>query len=431
MLGDHPATSAARQALLAQYVDSSTGKLLDGGVRPLEVERLLIEAQAGPDAAHSRAATAILARMLVALDRPEEAAVLYRRLAGELADAVCLAGKTGRQLFAELPADSPVRRVLAAPGPWPQGVVEKQTRTGAASRMAQNAWPLNVEARNGLFDELRLEAHRRQSAEDRRPRCQRRRALERGAEDAPDRRIQPLAAGGPGQAGRPSTVSLASKPGAGDRHASRPRASARDPLDQGPDDKVPRPGRRQPPDAADADLRGGRAGVHRHGCLGPAGGRNRPRDEQARLLSKSTDADGRRSDERSGPLVAPRHASRMRAARGRRDHPGPAARWHDGHRAPRRRRAGSGPLRDARQARPRRGARPPRGHVDRQRPAANAAPGRSLAGPGRSGRASSPRAASFRASACKPAHGRRHAGNGHAGGGRARPAGQFRRALAG
>ncbi len=175
VLGDHAAAAAARQALLTQYLDPSTGKLLPKVavslretegisrsemptlVRPLDVERLLLETQADPDAARSRAAAAALAKMLVAQSRPEEAAIFYRRLNGEWADAACLAGKTGRQLFAELPSDSPVRRVLNAPGAWPQGVVERQTQSGARAR-AQSAWPLNVETtNNGLFDELRLE----------------------------------------------------------------------------------------------------------------------------------------------------------------------------------------------------------------------------------------------------------------------------------
>jgi outer membrane protein assembly factor BamB len=158
LLADHAAVCDARDLLITSLFDSATGKLRPTKARPLSLQRLLLEVQAGSDAARARAATARLARMMLAHDRPEEAAMLYRRLNTDLADLACLDGKTGRQLFADLPASSPVRRVLDAPGAWPPGLVEKQTTAGSSPRVAPTILPLNIEAaRNNLLDELRLE----------------------------------------------------------------------------------------------------------------------------------------------------------------------------------------------------------------------------------------------------------------------------------
>ena len=51
-----------------------------------------------------------MAALLMSASRPEEAAVYYRRLATEWADVPCLGGKTGKQIIADLPADSPESR---------------------------------------------------------------------------------------------------------------------------------------------------------------------------------------------------------------------------------------------------------------------------------------------------------------------------------
>ena len=78
----------------------------------------------GPDAATGcRGPTGML---LLSASRPDEAAVYYHRLATEWANVVCLGGKTGKQLVADLPPDSPGARALAESEPWPSGQVKRE-----------------------------------------------------------------------------------------------------------------------------------------------------------------------------------------------------------------------------------------------------------------------------------------------------------------
>jgi len=93
--------------------------------RPLEAELLLGRVLREGSAAQQRAATARLALLLRQSKEPEAAARFYRCLQSELAEVVCLDGKTGRQLVAALPADDPVRRCLAQKPLWPAGKVRK------------------------------------------------------------------------------------------------------------------------------------------------------------------------------------------------------------------------------------------------------------------------------------------------------------------
>ena len=67
-----------------------------------------------------------MAALLMSASRPEEAAVYYRRLATEWADVPCLGGKTGKQIIADLPADSPETRALAESSAWPVGQVKRE-----------------------------------------------------------------------------------------------------------------------------------------------------------------------------------------------------------------------------------------------------------------------------------------------------------------
>ncbi len=81
-----------------------------------------------PDQAVVRWATAQKARLLAAAGQARDAAMAYRRLRDAYADQVCIDGKTGKQLLAELAADSPVRRHLDLGGPtWPVGEVTTDT----------------------------------------------------------------------------------------------------------------------------------------------------------------------------------------------------------------------------------------------------------------------------------------------------------------
>ena len=85
---------------------------------------LLSELERSGDPAERRAATAQLAELLRSASHPEEAAIYYRRLKGEFADEVCMVGKTGKQIVAELPADSAEVRLLAESTRWPTGAVK-------------------------------------------------------------------------------------------------------------------------------------------------------------------------------------------------------------------------------------------------------------------------------------------------------------------
>jgi outer membrane protein assembly factor BamB len=155
--GAHPLADRARDELLSLLLDRSTGKVKDSKLRPLYAEQLLLQLERTGDVAASRSATARLARLMAAHGRPEEAAAFYRRLGGDLADAVCLEGKTGRQLLADLPSASTVHKALDPSDPWPQGVVDKQTNTQRVN-YTQRRWPLLFDnVRNNLLSGLELE----------------------------------------------------------------------------------------------------------------------------------------------------------------------------------------------------------------------------------------------------------------------------------
>jgi outer membrane protein assembly factor BamB len=156
--GFHPLAEQARQQLVSRIFDFQTGKLTEAEWRPLQVEQHLLQLRESADVVRSRAATACLARLMAAHGRAEEAAVFYRKLAAELADVVCLDGKTGRQLVAELPAKSPWRAALEPAEPWPLGAVEKQTSPNLRFNYQQRRWPLQLDGvRNWLFEDLGLE----------------------------------------------------------------------------------------------------------------------------------------------------------------------------------------------------------------------------------------------------------------------------------
>lgn len=90
----------------------------------LEIEVLLRRVERGTSAEATRTAVALLAQMFDRAQRPEHAAMYYRRLADDFADAVCLDGKTGKDLVADLPANSPLRVELEDMAIWPPGLVK-------------------------------------------------------------------------------------------------------------------------------------------------------------------------------------------------------------------------------------------------------------------------------------------------------------------
>lgn len=115
LFGSHPSADEIREQIVQR---------LSGPDTMLEREQLLLQLLRSPEPARVRAAKARLAILLREARRPELAAIYYRQLAGELADEVCLDGKTGSELIAELPPGSDIQLLLAPPRPWPSGQVE-------------------------------------------------------------------------------------------------------------------------------------------------------------------------------------------------------------------------------------------------------------------------------------------------------------------
>jgi outer membrane protein assembly factor BamB/tetratricopeptide (TPR) repeat protein len=109
-----PLGTEAREAMIHKYCQSGNF---------LSAEILLSEEEQSGDPRRMAAATVEMADLLRQAGRPQDAAIYYRRLAG----VVGADGKTGKPWLDSLPADDPVRPLLAAASPWPVGnvLVEK------------------------------------------------------------------------------------------------------------------------------------------------------------------------------------------------------------------------------------------------------------------------------------------------------------------
>ncbi|MCH8047010.1 MAG: hypothetical protein IID44_25185 [Planctomycetes bacterium] len=90
-----------------------------------------------------------MAALLVEARRPDEAAGFYARLLSdpELAGAVCLDGKTGRELADALAKNSPVRRYLGSAGVWPRGAVTHDAKRLSGIRQPSLARSYHVKMR--------------------------------------------------------------------------------------------------------------------------------------------------------------------------------------------------------------------------------------------------------------------------------------------
>jgi len=137
--GWHAAANDARLRLAEESIEKKEW---------LPAEQSLRRVLDSTDHSQRHAAVARLAQLLHTAGDPDEAARFYGRLNTELAETVCLAGKTGRELFEALPADDPIRRRLASPEPWPEKVrVETDNnRMGIAPPR-----PITVFRREGPF----------------------------------------------------------------------------------------------------------------------------------------------------------------------------------------------------------------------------------------------------------------------------------------
>ena len=123
--GNQAAADQARRELVALLVKSK---------HLLEAELLLRQKERSGDPARVASAVAETAELLRGAGRADDAAVYYRRLAGELADVVCLDGKTGRQLVEALEPEGDVARLLGAAPAWPVGRVDVKAGTPTPAR---------------------------------------------------------------------------------------------------------------------------------------------------------------------------------------------------------------------------------------------------------------------------------------------------------
>ncbi len=148
LFGAHPASAAARVALL-QRLDKT---------QLIWCETLVRQIEATSSPADAVAARAHLARLLVDAGRFELAARNYDVLADRFADVAGPDGKSGKQIVAELPPDSPVARVRGLSSPWPQGQVSaRDTSISSPSNARRKSVDLElIGATNPFFGELNL-----------------------------------------------------------------------------------------------------------------------------------------------------------------------------------------------------------------------------------------------------------------------------------
>lgn len=137
--GFHPSAAAARDALVARL---SNDELLERNL-------LLREGERSSDPAIAGQTTAALAKLLADAGREDLAAIYYRELANRFAEVPCRDGKTGAQLAADLPVDSPLRKLLTNAATWPRGSVKSQedkapARSGAPAPRMPRASELEV-----------------------------------------------------------------------------------------------------------------------------------------------------------------------------------------------------------------------------------------------------------------------------------------------
>jgi len=113
----------------------------------LQAERLLRHVLRSGDDSQRHEAVALLGALFRDAKQPLEAARFYRYLNEELAETVCLDGKTGRQLVEALPQDDPVRDRLTYRSVWPVGKV--QTKFTEQSSGVNMQWPVLVAGEGG------------------------------------------------------------------------------------------------------------------------------------------------------------------------------------------------------------------------------------------------------------------------------------------
>ncbi|MFW5693021.1 MAG: PQQ-binding-like beta-propeller repeat protein, partial [Thermoguttaceae bacterium] len=97
-------------------------------------------------------AVARLAELLRREGRPRAAARLYAKLAGPLADAVVLEGRTGREVVAALAADDPARPEHVAAPLWPSDKLKAEAKTHDGRQSVVAHAPVRVRPVDPRFD---------------------------------------------------------------------------------------------------------------------------------------------------------------------------------------------------------------------------------------------------------------------------------------
>jgi outer membrane protein assembly factor BamB len=141
--GFHPLADAARErlAVLALQADPPLW---------LEAEHWFSQLERSADPARVRAASAGLARLFAQAGRAADAAVYFGQLTGKWADEVCLDGKTGREIAAELDKDGQIARHAAEADTWPKGKVVVAKKNGHALPHMRSA-PIELRGSPGKF----------------------------------------------------------------------------------------------------------------------------------------------------------------------------------------------------------------------------------------------------------------------------------------
>ncbi len=129
-----------------------TGAALTGGEDRLAAELRLRAALwfAQPDALPEGVAR--LAGLLHREGRPREAARLYAKLAGPLADAVSLEGRTGRELVEALQLDDPAHPQHVAAPLWPPGELEANAESRDGRQAIMFYAPVRIRPVDPRFD---------------------------------------------------------------------------------------------------------------------------------------------------------------------------------------------------------------------------------------------------------------------------------------
>ena len=139
----HPTADDARAELVRQ---------LTGSESMIERQSLLSELERSGDPAQRRMATARNggpAAIRFAARRKRR--FTTRRLKTDFADQVCLDGKTGKQIVAELPANSPETRAIAESTTWPSGAVKANSNRNAGGMNFQRPMPIAWQGDRGPF----------------------------------------------------------------------------------------------------------------------------------------------------------------------------------------------------------------------------------------------------------------------------------------